>query len=219
MEQEGTLDRMERQGIRSLGATDLLAIVFSPNREDVSEREVGAKRWMSRRKLHAVGDLCPADFPALGLPIENDWTMTRILAALELGRKSGLARQGQIDTVSGPTDAIRLFEHLAHEKQEHFCAAFLNSKNGVIAQKTIHIGTLNSSLVGIREVFREAVREGAAGIIVAHNHPSGDPEPSPEDIQVTAKLNEAGKLLGVDLLDHIIIGDPNSVSLRKRGLL
>jgi DNA repair protein RadC len=83
---------------------------------------------------------------------------------------------------------------------------------------TIHIGTANASIVGVREIFREAVREGAVSVIVAHNHPSGDPEPSTEDIEVTGKIFEAGQLLDIELLDHIIIGEKKWVSLKTRRL-
>jgi len=95
----------------------------------------------------------------------------------------------------------------------------LDAKNQLIRRADVHIGTANSSLVGAREVFREAVKDGAVGIIVAHNHPSGDPTPSPEDVAVTRQLRDAGKLLDIPLLDHVIIGESRHVSLRRMGLL
>ena len=108
---------------------------------------------------------------------------------------------------------------MRHLNQEHFVALFLNTKNQIIHQQTIFIGSLNASIVHPREVFREAVKRSAASIIVAHNHPSGDPTPSQEDIQVTKRLNESGKMIGIDLLDHIIIGDRKFISLKEKGYL
>jgi DNA repair protein RadC len=89
----------------------------------------------------------------------------------------------------------------------------------VVSTVTVHIGTVNMSVVGPREVFREAVRENAAALVVAHNHPSGDPSPSPEDIAVTRKLVEVGEILDIPLLDHVIVGDEHYYSMREKGLL
>jgi DNA repair protein RadC len=95
----------------------------------------------------------------------------------------------------------------------------LNSANGVIRKALIHIGTLTMSIVGPREIFREAVRDGASSIIVAHNHPSGDPSPSPEDIEITRILIDAGKLLDIPVLDHVIIGHRRYSSLNEMGFM
>jgi len=104
-------------------------------------------------------------------------------------------------------------------KQEHFIAMFLNTKNQVIHRQTIFIGSLNASIVHPREVYKEAVKRSAASVICAHNHPSGDPTPSQEDIHVTRRLTECGKMLGIELLDHLVIGDRNFVSLKEKGYL
>ncbi len=147
---------------------------------------------------------------------------TRLLAAVELGRRAAVASLGEKGPpVTKSEEAYALFEDLAEQKQEHFCAAFFDSKAHLIVRKVIHIGTLNMSVVGAREVFREAVRHNAASVIVAHNHPSGDPEPSPEDVKVTQALKKAGELLDVPLLDHLVIGHGKKryVSLNDEGLL
>jgi DNA repair protein RadC len=101
--------------------------------------------------------------------------------------------------------------------QEHFVCLYLNTKNQVIHRQTIFIGSLNASIVHPREVFREAVRRAAASVICAHNHPSGDASPSREDIEVTKRLVECGKMIGIELLDHLIIGDNKYVSLKEKG--
>jgi DNA repair protein RadC len=108
---------------------------------------------------------------------------------------------------------------LRDEKREHFLALLMDTKGGVLREHTVSVGDLSSSLVHPREVFVEAIRRSAASLLVAHNHPSGDPTPSPEDVQVTRRLVEAGELLGIEVLDHVIIGDNRWVSLREKGLM
>src|SRR5690625_6845157 len=112
-----------------------------------------------------------------------------------------------------------VMEDMRTLKQEHFVVLFLPTKNQVIHRKTIFIGSLNSSIVHPREVFREAVRRSAASIICIHNHPSGDPTPSQEDIHVTRRLVESGKIVGIEVLDHLIIGNRKFVSLKEKGYL
>jgi len=124
----------------------------------------------------------------------------------------------QPDYIRSPADAYYLLEHeMRNIKQEHFACLFLNTKNGIIGKETITIGTLNASLVHPREVFRPAIKRACASIICAHNHPSGNPEPSLEDITITKRLVEAGQIIGIDVLDHIIIGSHSYVSLKECG--
>lgn len=143
----------------------------------------------------------------------------RTLALIELGRRAANASENKAIVIGDPDAVMHLLDHLRLERQEHFVAILLDAKNQVIRQATIHIGTLTSSVVGAREVFREAIRDGACSLIVAHNHPSGDPTPSPEDISVTKKLVEIGKMLDIPVLDHVIIGERRSVSMHQRGLI
>lgn len=132
-----------------------------------------------------------------------------------------------ISTPSSNTEYIRspqdVFTLLGHElkflQQEHFICIFLNTKNGITGKEVISIGTLNASLVHPREVFRPAIKRSSASIICVHNHPSGNPEPSNEDISITKRLVEAGRIIGIELLDHIIIGHDSFVSLKERGHL
>ena len=110
-------------------------------------------------------------------------------------------------------------DEMRHLSQEHFLCLFLNTKNRVIDKKCIFVGSLNSSVVHPREVFREAIRRSSAGVICVHNHPSGDPTPSREDIHVTERLVEAGQIVGIELLDHIIIGDHRYYSMKEKGII
>lgn len=141
----------------------------------------------------------------------------RLLAWMELGRRAAQAGKGPSEQVVGPADVAALLSHLRTEKKEHFVVVMLDAKNALMKWSTIHIGTLTMSVVGPREVFREAIREGAAGVILAHNHPSGDVEPSPEDIAITQKLAEIGDMLDIVVWDHVIVGDRKYASLRQQG--
>ncbi len=124
----------------------------------------------------------------------------------------------ELDAVDAAIHAQALGFEMAHLEQEHLKVVCLNTKNHVLKHITVYIGSINSSAVRIGEVFKEALKQNAAAIIIAHNHPSGDPTPSSEDIAVTREIVEAGKLLGVDVLDHLVIGQGRWVSLRERGL-
>ncbi len=215
--QETALDRIVRMGIRSASPVDLVAVMASPAKVPGDEEEDLARAMLRRYGINMIGNLGPADLQQMigG----EEYQALRLLAAIELGRRSGLSAKGQVKTISGPDDIAALFAHLADENREHFCAVLLNSKNGIIGIRTIHIGTVGMSVVGPREVFREAIREGAASIVVVHNHPSGDPEPSQEDIDITIKLAGLGRTLEIPLHDHIIIGHHDFVSLRRRRVL
>ncbi|MBS4006891.1 MAG: DNA repair protein RadC [Clostridium sp.] len=143
-----------------------------------------------------------------------------ILAALELSTRLASRLRTELPIVSSPGDAAGLvMEEMRHNLREHFRVVLLDSKHKVLGIEEISIGSLNTSLVHPREVFRPAIRKSCASIILLHNHPSGDPTPSREDLDVTRRLSEAGRLIGIEILDHIIIGDGNFVSFREKGLL
>ena len=143
-----------------------------------------------------------------------------IVAAFELGRRAAAGSAIAKTSVSSPRDVARLYgPALRHLKQEVFKVILLDSANHLLRDVTISTGILNSSLVHPREVFQPAILEPAAGIILLHNHPSGNPDPSAEDIRITRQLAEAGKILGIPVHDHIIIADQDSTSFAERGLL
>lgn len=143
---------------------------------------------------------------------------TRIKAAFEVGRRLLLQREPR-PSIASPEDVARLLlAEMSSLEQEHLRVVVLDTKNRLLAIDTIYIGTINCSSVRICEVFKASIRRNAAAMIVAHNHPSGDPTPSPEDVAVTRQIIEAGKLLGVDVLDHLVIGQGRWVSLRERRL-
>jgi DNA repair protein RadC len=140
-------------------------------------------------------------------------------ASLEIGRRLLLTEQEQRFQVKSPSDvAALLMLEMSHLDQEHLRTVLLDTKNRVQTINTIYIGSLNSSLIRVGEIFKEALKRNSAGLIVVHNHPSGDPTPSPEDLMVTREIVAAGRLLDVDVLDHLVIGHGRFVSMRERGL-
>jgi DNA repair protein RadC len=140
----------------------------------------------------------------------------RLAAAFELARRLAYARLPARPRIGGPADVLALLAPVvAGEERENFFVLLLDGRHRVRARELVSVGTLNSSLVHPREVFRPAIRAAAAAIVCAHNHPSGDPTPSAEDIAVTKRLRQSGELLGIPLLDHVVIGDGNWHSLRE----
>ena len=143
----------------------------------------------------------------------------RLQAALELGRRVVAEPLSDKVQIRAPSDASNaLMAQLGHETQECFVVVYLDTRNRILEMETLYRGTLNCSLVRVTEVFQGAAVRHCAAIIVAHNHPSGDPDPSPEDIMLTRRLVEAGKILEVEVLDHLVIGQGRYVSLRERNL-
>jgi DNA repair protein RadC len=140
---------------------------------------------------------------------------------VQLVRESSLSISSELQDITSPQDAARIFNrHLDGADREHFAILLLTTKNHVLGMHTVSVGTLNSSVVAAREVFKAAILANAAAIVLCHNHPSGDPTPSPEDVAITRKLIQAGVLLDIEVLDHLIVNgqDERFVSLRERRL-
>jgi len=143
-----------------------------------------------------------------------------LLAAFEIGRRAAASRRALRVTINSPADVERLYgPRLRHLRHEVFIVLLLDSANHLLRDVTVSSGILNSSLVHPREVFHPAILEPAAGIILLHNHPSGNPEPSGEDLRITRQLAEAGKILGIPVHDHVIIADREATSFAGRGLI
>lgn len=140
----------------------------------------------------------------------------RITAAFELARRYSLDEGA---TISSSRDAVPFFRDIFNKKQEYFACMSLNGANEVIETRIVTVGLLNSNQVHPREVFSDPIEDRAASIIVAHNHPSGNLDPSPEDISITERLKKAGKILGIEVLDHIIVTRKGHTSLKRSGLL
>lgn len=159
-----------------------------------------------------VGELCAV--PGIG-PARA----AAITAAFALGRRLASEPARSERRIRGPSDVhARLGPTLRDRRQEEFWVLYLDTQNRVLLERRLTVGLLNSSLVHPREVFAPAIAHAAASVILAHNHPSGDPEPSPEDVRVTCQIVESGTLLGIPVRDHIVLGDGRFVSLMERGL-
>jgi DNA repair protein RadC len=145
--------------------------------------------------------------------------VTQLKAAFELGRRLLVMSPAERPQVRSPADAAQLImAEMALLEQEHLRLILLDTKNYVLSIPTVYVGSLNTSLIRIGELFRYALRENCAALIVAHNHPSGDPTPSPEDVIVTGRIVEGGQMLDIEVLDHLVIGRGRFVSLKERGL-
>jgi DNA repair protein RadC len=205
-----TPHRIQRSGVEDLESGELLALLLGSR----SGAEV-ARRVLERRDLTELSRAHPAEL--VREHELNPGAATRLAAAFALGRR--VARSARPPRAP-LRSAERVHHYLGGELRGLECETFhvllLDGKHALRRRELVSTGTLTSSLVHPREVFRPAVREGAAAILCAHNHPSGDPEPSPEDIEVTGRLIRAGKLLGIPLIDHVVIGDGRFVSLRDR---
>lgn len=144
----------------------------------------------------------------------------QLKATLELGRRLYQSPPQEQIVITSPAEVADLMQpQLRYLDREHFKAVLLNRKNAVIAVETISIGGLSSSIAHPREIFKPAIKKSAAAVILVHNHPSGDPAPSKEDIETTKRLCECGQLLGIEVLDHVIIGDGRWHSLKSSGLI
>jgi DNA repair protein RadC len=143
----------------------------------------------------------------------------QLQAAIEIGRRFAVARPGDRPSIQSPEDAAGIVQYeMGAAEQETMRVILLDTRNRLIRDPMVYQGSLNASVVRVAELFREAVRANAAALIVAHNHPSGDPTPSPEDVSMTRTLVEAGRILDIEVLDHLVIGKGRWVSLKAQGL-
>ncbi|MFN2270177.1 MAG: RadC family protein [Anaerolineae bacterium] len=210
-------ERLARAGEGALSTAELLAIIL---RTGLGGENVLAMATRLISKYNGLPGLARASFAELQAEKGLGKAKTaQIKAALELGRRMLLTSPEDRFAVRSPADVAQLLmAEMAHLEQEHFRVLYLDTRNRLMGSETVYVGSLNASHIRVGEIFRDAVKRNCAAIIVVHNHPSGDPTPSPEDVAVTRQLVEAGKLLDIELLDHLIIGQQRFVSLRERGL-
>ncbi|GLX69535.1 RadC family protein [Paenibacillus glycanilyticus] len=216
--EERPRERMMQYGAEALSHTELLAILLRTGTKQESAVHLAGKILKECGSLRNLLDMSMSELTAIkGI---GPAKAVQLRAGIELGRRIVRTGQGEVVTVRKPQDAANyVMEELRYLKKEHFVCLFLNTKNHIIARETLSVGTLNASLVHPREVFRAAVKAGSASIICVHNHPSGDPMPSPEDITLTKRLVEAGELMGIEVLDHLVIGDGRFISLKEHGYM
>lgn len=216
-DEERPIEKCLYQGVTSLSNRELLALIINSGTreksamdlaEDILAKEKGGifyLREMTLEELMAINGIGKAK-------------ATRIMAAVELGKRISMKPVQYGSFVESEKDVAALFmEDLRYQKKEFFKALLLNSKGGVISIETVSVGELNSTIVHPREVFLAAIKKSAAAIIFVHNHPSGDPNPSKEDFLTTARLVECGHLLGINVADHLVIGDGKYISMKALG--
>jgi DNA repair protein RadC len=211
-----------RERLRTLGPTalsdaELLAILLRTGIPGRTVLDLARELLLRFEGLHGLlrasfGEICQER----GL---GQAKTAQIKAALEIGRRLLMSSPDERPQVRSPEDVAGLLMiEMGHLDQEQLRALLLNTRHQVVRQVVVYQGNVNTSLVRVGELFREAVRENCAAVIIAHNHPSGDPTPSPEDVAVTQEIVEAGRLLDVEVLDHLVIGQGRYVSMRERGL-
>ena len=210
-------ERLAYAGAAALSTAELLAIILRVGGRGENVIRM-AERLLAR--FGGIAGLAQASFDELcqqhGM---GEAKATQVKAALELGRRLLVAAPQDRPQVRSPSDVANLLMvEMGLLEQEHLRTVLLDTKNYVQRVANVYAGSLNAAVVRVGEVFREAIRANSASIIVVHNHPSGDPTPSPEDIRVTEMIVEAGQLLDIEVLDHLIIGRNRYVSLKERGL-
>jgi DNA repair protein RadC len=205
--------RLVQHGEAALSDAELLAVITG-----VGYLETAQRLLIAAGGLRGLQTISTTELQQLvaGVSVGK---AAQLKAAIELGRrvvKGDLLERRQIKSPTDIADLLML--EMSHLDQEHLWTVLLDTKNRVQAISTVYIGSLNSSMIRVGEVFRDALKRNSAALIVVHNHPSGDATPSPEDVLVTREIVSAGKLLDVDVLDHIVVGHGVWVSLRQRGL-
>jgi len=217
-EQERPRERLARHGPASLANSELIAILLRTGAARQSaialaERllaEFGGLRGIATASVERLSTV-----KGMGLA-----KAAQVKAAFELGKRLAAEPQHEKATVSRPDDVVSLVrEDLRYKDKEHFLVLLLDIRNRVLRISTVSVGSLTANIAHPREVFREAIDHGAASIIAVHNHPSGDPLPSKEDRLLTKRLKETGEIVGIPLVDHIVIGGAEFVSLKERGLI
>jgi DNA repair protein RadC len=216
-EAERPRERLATLGPQALSNAELIAILLRVGVPGENAIQVGQRLL---QKFGGIGGLHRAPFNELcrqhGIA---EAKAAQIKAAIELGRRLTLEAPEERPAINSPAEAAAIVQYeMAALEQEHLRVILLDRRNRVLEVVEIYRGSVSSSQVRVGEIFKEAVRKNASGLIVVHNHPSGDPTPSPDDVAVTRAITQAGKLLDVEVLDHLVIGQGRWVSLKERGL-
>lgn len=220
-EQERPRERLLQHGVEQLRNAELIAILIRSGRPGESAIQAGEKVANAfAANLDSLATAGRGELKSVSPAVEKT-AYCQIMAGIELGRRvAALSLAKSPQKIGGVADAIAFCQHrfarlIADARQEEFHIVTLDTKNQVVDSHQVTVGTLNASLVHPREVFRPAIKDAAASVILVHNHPSGDPTPSREDLSVTSRLESAGELLGIDVLDHIVLGKGRAISIRQ----
>jgi len=216
--EERPRERLKKLGAHALSGHELLALVIG---RGVAGRSalVIAQELLSRFKnIKGVSEATVEELSAVsGI---GPAKAAQLKACFELGRRQDIENEPSKYELTNPQSVVKAVRASIQDKaREHFKLILLNIRNTVMGISTISVGTANASLVHPREVFKSAIARSASSVVLAHNHPSGNPEPSEDDVRLTQRLVEAGRLLGIEVLDHIIVTNRNFVSFKERGLM
>ncbi len=218
-EDERPREKLYKYGPKALSNTELLAIIIRTGNKENTAIEISQKLLVGKKEgISFLSDTSLQEITKVkGI---GECKAAQILAAVELGKRVMSSTYKDKMKVTSPSDiADMLMLDMAHLKKEHFKIVMLDTKNQIIGIEDISIGSLNSSIVHPREVYKEAIARSSASIILVHNHPSGDPTPSKEDIAITRRLAEGGDILGIKVLDHIIVGNNKYISLKEKDII
>ena len=208
-------ERLSRHGVEALSDAELVSVVLSASRGrntlDTARAVLSdgllalARRdWRTYARVAGIGEA----------------NASKIAASFELGRRTVIRDTAPEGPVREADPLARaLMARYSHHVQERLGAVYLDARNRILREREVYVGTVNSATVSTRDILRHALDDHASGVIVFHNHPSGDPDPSPDDLVFTRKLVEAGKVLGIDIVDHLVLGSDRYVSLAQRGML
>lgn len=213
--EERPRERLIKFGATALSDSELLAIILRTG--TMQENVVNlCQRILSQYNLKQLSQINIAQLMSIhGI---KEGKAAQIAACFEVARRLESFNEDEKPRINSPEDVYRrIYPKMRELKKEMFIELCLDTKNQIIKEDTISVGSLNANVVHPREVFRTALAESAAHIIVAHNHPSGDPTPSKEDVEITKKLVETGRIMGIDVLDHVIIGDGRHFSMKEAG--
>ena len=212
-------EKLLRDGPEGLSTVEVLAVILGTGTRSKSVMELaGEVLALDARGLRYLAECSPEDL--MQVSGMGDAKVCVLMAALELGKRLSCLPAEERVRIKCPEDIANLFlERLRYEKKEHFKCLLINSRGEILEENEVSIGDLNSSASHPREVFSPALRRSAGSVAFVHNHPSGDPSPSDADIDSTRRLVEAGNLLGIPVIDHIIIGDGTYASMKGLGYI
>lgn len=209
-------EKLVAKGAENLRDSELLAILLRTGKAGKNVIEV-ASQILSKYSKKRLLQMTYQDLVKIG-GIDSA-KATTLLAAFELAKRALEVNDNNLPTINSPKDAVAQLAELRQNKKEHFVVLYLNARKQLVYKETVSIGTLTANLVHPREVFEPALKCSAAEVVVAHNHPSGDPEPSEDDRVITKKLKEAGAMMGIEVMDHIIIGKSSYFSFKEQKQL
>jgi len=209
-------EKLIAKGAENLKDSELLAILLRTGRAGKNVIEI-ASQILTKHSKKRLLQMTYEDL--LKIKGIDSAKATTLLAAFELSKRALEVDDSNLPIISTPKDAVAQLTELRQNKREHFVALYLNARSQLVHKETISMGTLNANLVHPREVFEPALRYSAASIMIAHNHPSGDSKPSEDDLEITKRLAEAGKMMGVEVLDHVIVTKNNYFSFKDEKLL